>query len=705
MVTYQPALPCSNAQEGMWLMENAYDLSTAYVVETRFAILGPLDRPALERAVAAVGARHDALRTTFRSDGTALVHVVAPPSGEVLTTVGTAEELCWVPADLATGPLFQARLYQVADQHHLLWLGIHHIICDGASVSTVLDEISAAYQRLVRGDAPDLGPPPYPYARYCAEDRAAGRSAQTAEVMAQMQTELAGVATPCLSARTRDPGLDFAGGAASLLTGALRPASVSAFARSCRMSDFAVLLTAFGVTVGRLSGTERFVLATPISRRDRPEFASMVGLVLSTVPMVVDLTGNPTVDEVLRRTKAAVLAAVRRRTVPFHVLASRLGASGTSTQPVFDVMFGIEALTGRLRLPGARVERLPERVTRAPFGLDVLVEPAGDRFRLSGTYATRYMAESDLTRLLSAFEHVTGEIVTGSPERRMADLTLPGEPQARRRVLSPGPPPPVEAAAMSRATRLADLVGQAGAARRVGLLVGADDDTVVGLLGIWLSGRDCVLLDPADEPGRLVWAADRAGLSLVVAPPSLLLTAEWLELDVVGLPQVAAPAGAIPPAVRYGGLIAFASESDREIPLVFGPRAVLAHAAAPGGAPGVSSPVHMRALSALAAADCRPPSGSTAPLVFPEAGCVLGQSPRSGAVTTDVLDRYGKPAAAGVAGELVLLGPGLADGYLDLPRLTADRFAPCAFGERGARMYRTGLPARTDADGALELLG
>jgi hypothetical protein len=35
-------------------------------------------------------------------------------------------------------PLFQARLCRVADRHHLLWLGIHHIVCDGASVSTVL---------------------------------------------------------------------------------------------------------------------------------------------------------------------------------------------------------------------------------------------------------------------------------------------------------------------------------------------------------------------------------------------------------------------------------------------------------------------------------------------------------------------------------------------------------------------------------------
>jgi acyl-CoA synthetase (AMP-forming)/AMP-acid ligase II len=305
--------------------------------------------------------------------------------------------------------------------------------------------------------------------------------------------------------------------------------------------------------------------------------------------------------------------------------------------------------------------------------------------------------------LLSAFEHVTGEIVAGARERRIADLTPLGESPTRRRVSPPGPPPPVAAATMSRAARLADLLRQPRPATgRIGLLAGNDGDAVAGMLGIWLSGRDCVLLDSEDDPGRLVWTADRAGLDLVVASPSLLPAAEWLELDVVGLPPVAAPSEAAAPAPRYRGLIAFVAEADGDVPLVFGPRAVRAHAAAPGGSHGGLSHVHMRALSALAGR--RPPPDGGEPLVFPEAGCVLGRSPHPGAVTTEVLDRHGKPAAAGAAGELVLLGPGLADGYLGLPRLTAGRFAPCACGESGARMYRTGRPARTDADGELELL-
>ncbi|MDX2391909.1 amino acid adenylation domain-containing protein [Streptomyces sp. DK15] len=71
-----------------------------------------------------------------------------------------------------------------------------------------------------------------------------------------------------------------------------------------------------------------------------------------------------------------------------------------------------------------------------------------------------------------------------------------------------------------------------------------------------------------------------------------------------------------------------------------------------------------------------------------------------------VLDPRGRPVPVGVQGELYVGGAGLADGYLNRPELTAERFVPHPYAAgTDERLYRTGDLARRLPNGDLEYCG
>ncbi|MFI5781963.1 non-ribosomal peptide synthetase [Nocardia sp. NPDC051570] len=89
-------------------------------------------------------------------------------------------------------------------------------------------------------------------------------------------------------------------------------------------------------------------------------------------------------------------------------------------------------------------------------------------------------------------------------------------------------------------------------------------------------------------------------------------------------------------------------------------------------------------------------TGATSPMT----GSVPIGLPSPG-TTVHLLDPRGRLVPDGEVGELYVGGPQVADGYLDRPELTAERFVTV----RGERAYRTGDLVRRRTDGTLEFVG
>lgn len=85
-------------------------------------------------------------------------------------------------------------------------------------------------------------------------------------------------------------------------------------------------------------------------------------------------------------------------------------------------------------------------------------------------------------------------------------------------------------------------------------------------------------------------------------------------------------------------------------------------------------------------------------------GSIIGEPIRD--LQLYLLDENLEPVPVGTPGELYVGGGGVTRGYLNRPRLMAERFIPDPFGQKlGRRLYRTGDLARRLLDGSLEYLG
>ncbi len=99
---------------------------------------------------------------------------------------------------------------------------------------------------------------------------------------------------------------------------------------------------------------------------------------------------------------------------------------------------------------------------------------------------------------------------------------------------------------------------------------------------------------------------------------------------------------------------------------------------------------------------------STSGVVSPDSDS--GVAPSIGRAITGVhllvLDEHGQPVEEGKAGELVIGGEGVAEGYLNRPMATAAQFEDNALSSGGGtRLYRTGDLVRVGLDGELHFLG
>ena len=567
--------PLSYAQELLWLLSQVFEDGIAYNAPGSFQLEGPLDLQLLARALEGLAERHSILRTTYRLIGGTPMQVIGAVEPIEINLV----DLRGLPADeqqaesqqilkdesrfrfdLVEGPVMRPTVIRLAEDEHILMLNMHHIATDGYSRSALYRDLTVLYEAFGEGRPSPLEPLRIQYADYAVWQRR-WLDEGVADAQIEYWTHKLAGAPSRLDLPTdfpRPPVRSWVGENTSVMLDTATRESLRGAARGGDATLFVALLSVFGALLARHSGQEDIVIGTPFAARNRTELESMVGYFINPLALRLDLSGDPTFNDLVARAKETTLEAFAHADVPYESVVRVTNPQRDLSQtPVFQAMMVLHNPAWQTERPkfepeGIRCVEISHEKGWSKF--DVLLGISERKTGLNTTweYSTELFAPATVKRMTEHFRTLA-ESAASSPDRRISTLPMLSEAERASVLVSWNAnrePLPREETIKDlfeqqvartpqqpaivfdgerltfdecnrHANRIAALLRERGVGpgTLVGVLMEKSLELVPTVLGVVKSGAAYIPLDP-------MYPSDRIEFMVSDAEPALLLTQE-----------------------------------------------------------------------------------------------------------------------------------------------------------------------------------
>lgn len=592
-VSRSEKMPLSSGQQRLWFLEQLQP-GALYNNFAAIRVHGPLDLTLLTKSLEGIIQRHEILRTTFHEESGKpyqRIHDTMPVNVPVqdLSALDEEEKESQVhdlaiasarqPFDLGKGPLMRIHVLRLGPDDHVIFFTMHHIVSDGWSVTVLIQELVAHYRALQHGRQPDLPPLAIQYADYAVWQREQLQSEEIMQQVAWWQEQLSGIEPLDLPTDRPRPPIQTTHGANEWFQ--LPPAlyqKLVTVSKQEGVTSFMILTAAISALLHRYTMQDDITLGTPIANRTRIETESLIGFLLNTLVLRIDLSDNPTFTELLTRVRETTLGAYDHPDVPFEMLVDELQPErDMSRTPLFQVMIDLQySQLSRFDLPQLTLS--PLRIDDGTAKFDMAFSLEEDESSLSGylNYNTDLFRKGTAKRLLQHLLRLL-DAALSEPEQTLSQLPLltaddfslldiwggfarkglANVPDILQQFSDCVVATPDVIAIQQADIRLtyADLDARAnqfahaliargvGPEQVVGILLGRTPDMIAAILGILKAGAAFVILAPDYPEERMRFILEDAGIGIVVSDqPPASLTVDVLRLsDVISSQPTSVP--------------------------------------------------------------------------------------------------------------------------------------------------------------------
>ncbi len=281
--------PLSAAQTRLLVLDELAPAQPDFNIPVAMRAFGAVDEDALSRALDALVARHEVLRSGFTLDGGVgvqrVARTVAVPceireASSTEAAVAAARDEALRPFDLSQPPTVRALVLRIAPEARVIVIAFHHVSCDERALRLALRELAAIYAELVGGPPADLPRPERQYRHYVDWERSAD-PAELDAALTYWRDQLAGLPAP--KQRAAGSRADVTARTADIAVAPPAAAALVALARAERTTMFNVVLTALAVALAEALGRSDVAIGIPSDDRRRLEFDETIGSFVNTL--------------------------------------------------------------------------------------------------------------------------------------------------------------------------------------------------------------------------------------------------------------------------------------------------------------------------------------------------------------------------------------------------------------------------------------
>ena len=597
--------PLSHNQKVLCCLYQLAPSSTAYNATYAAKLVTNLDIPALKKAAQALVERHPVLRTTFATiDGEPLqiVHENQQVdfSIEEAFALGQDDVNNWlseksdVSFNLEQGPILRFDLLinhiktdKLATKEHIFLITLHQIVGDSRSIEIMIGELRALYKVMsttgyayATGEIAQLSAQNYQYQDYVKWSEQMLASSDGESLWTYWKQQLSGE-LPLLNLptdRPRPQTQTYNGASRFFTVEEELLQKLTELAKTEGASIYILLLTALQILLLRYTNQQDILIGFPVVNRRRSEFEKIVGHFTNPVVLRGDLSGKPTFQELLGRSRCCVLNALDHQDYPFSLLVEQLlPVRNPSFSPLYQVALAwdtshqSDTSVPLMDMDGLILESMISGSKGAAFDLTLTILEEPGSLKSTWNYNTDLFDDSTITRMMGHFVTLL-EAIVANPQQRIDQLPLLTQFEEHQLLVEWNNTQvdyPIDkcihqlfeeqvertpdAVAVvfenqqltyhelnSRANQLAHYLRSLGVKSDVlvGICVERSLEMVVGLLGILKAGGAYVPLDPEYPKDRLSFMLADAQVSILLSQQRLVERLPEYQAQLICLDEV-----------------------------------------------------------------------------------------------------------------------------------------------------------------------